>query len=71
MGLLSKGLIGLLFDGGNSKNRGGYYSSSGGRSAPIWECRYCGRKQGAFQRPSPNRGRCPNSPYGTHYWEQM
>ena len=73
MGLLAKGLVGLLFGGSGNNGKGGYGSyPSGGHSAPIWECRYCGRKNGSFARPSANKfGKCKNSPYGTHYWEQI
>lgn len=71
MGLFSKGLLGLLFNESNN-NRSGGYSSPEYRSATMWECRYCGKKYGSFQRPSANKyGTCPNSPYGKHYWEEV
>ena len=37
-----------------------------------WECRFCGVRYRAQQRPRPTHcGRCRNSLYGTHYWDMV
>lgn len=71
MGLFGKGLLGML---AQEKRRRDFFeaASRSQGSVRMFECRYCGKKHGSVSRPAANRyGKCPNSPYGTHYWDEV
>lgn len=69
MGLFGKGLLGLI---AQEKRKQDFLNAVNDyNSRATWyECRYCGKKAQSLQRPSVRDcGKCPNSPYGTHYWD--
>ena len=74
MGLLGKGLLGLLLGGGNNKNRMPEYlrnSQNTYSQTKRYQCIYCGAKMSGGRTPSPRAcGPCRNSPYGTHLWQE-
>lgn len=74
MGLFGKGLVGAIVKSVDNRNRRNAYASmmSNARECKRWECRYCGMRHGDFSRPRANYGgKCKNSPYGTHYWDEV
>lgn len=75
MGLFNGGLIGAILRNAEQNARRKElmdYMNDPRNQPTMWECRYCGMRHGAFSRPNPNYGRkCPNSPYGTHRWEEV
>lgn len=78
MGLLGKGLLGLLLGGGNKnsmpsylKNAPASYHQPGIRR--HYACAYCGRKT-STTGSAPTAawgGTCKYSPHSRHYWESM
>lgn len=76
MGLLGKGLVGLLLGGGNkSGNSMPSYSRSSSGSYQTksrftrYHCAYCGKMVSTSGTPNcKTGGPCRNSPYGTHLY---
>lgn len=70
MGLLGKVLFGAMLNNASKNNSMSSGSQSNGYKR--YECRYCGIRRNLRSRPSPKLyGPCKNSPYGTHYWDEV
>ncbi len=79
MGMLGKGLLGLLLGGSNKNSMPSYLrnaqdSYGGSRSSKVWwRCAFCGKlcQNSGLSSPSATfGGKCSNSPYGTHRYER-
>lgn len=71
MGLLGKVILGAMLN--NARKNSDMSSGNQSNVQRGYECRYCGRRLKKYgPRPLPTQhGTCKNSPYGTHYWDEV
>lgn len=78
MGLLGKGLLGLLLGGRKTSGMPNYLRNVDDsyqiQKGSRWECIYCGHTfqgHGKTRPTARNLGRCSNSPTGLHILREM